>query len=84
MTPDLEQVLAEAAPIIDATVARTGRPRREYEDYLLREPDEGVAWSTAILARMQSLDAGPLAPRRARELSRMIPRRPVSARADAA
>lgn len=81
--PDLQPFLAEAAPLIDATVAKTGRPRQEYVDYLVREPDEGVAWSTALHARLESLAAGPLSPGVARELSRMVPAKP-DGRSDAA
>ncbi|GAA1455242.1 hypothetical protein [Nocardiopsis tropica] len=79
-TPDWGAILALAAPLIDATVARTGRPREEYEAYLTRKPAEGVEWSTAIRVRLDSLAAGPLPDRVAREISQMVPSHSAPAR----
>jgi len=77
-TPDWDAVLALAAPLIDATVAHTGRPREEYIAYLTRQPAPGATWETALRARLDSLAAGPLPARVAREISQMVPSRPAS------
>lgn len=80
--PDLDQVLADAAPLIDARVALTGRPREIYEEYLTHEPRPGQTWEDALYGRMESLKAGPLPPLVAEQLRRQI--RATSRHADAA
>lgn len=58
--PDFDQVIADAAPLIDARVAKTGRPREIYEAYLIRPVRPGQLWEDALYGRLESLAAGPL------------------------
>ncbi len=71
--PDLARVIADAAPLIDARVALTGRPREVYETYLTRPPIPGQTGEDALHARLGSLAAGPLPEKAARELRPMWP-----------
>ena len=71
-TPDLGKVLTEFAPLIDARVARTGRPRREYEDYVTCPPRPGQTWEDALHGRRLSLEAGPLGPLAADRVRRQV------------
>ena len=71
-TPDLDKVLTEFAPLIDARAARTGKPRREYEDYVTRPPRPGQTWEDALHGRRLSLEAGPLGPLAAEQLRRQV------------
>lgn len=57
--PDLNKVIADAAPLIDTRVALTGRPRTVYEHYLTRPPRPGQTWEDALHGRRLSLEAGP-------------------------
>lgn len=72
MTPDLEQVLADAAPLIDARVALTGRDREVYETYLTSAPRPGQSWEDALYGRLSSLAAGPMPAHVAGQLRRMV------------
>lgn len=72
VTPDLEQVLAGAAPLIDARVALTGRDREVYETYLTRAPRPGQSWEDALYGRLSSLAAGPPPAHVVGELRRMV------------
>lgn len=81
-TPDLDAVLEQAALLIDARVALTGRPREVYETYLTRPPRPGQTWEDALYGRMSSLAAGPLPAHVAAELRQMVTA--TTRRADAA
>lgn len=72
-TPNLDQFLSEAAPLIDARVAITGRPREIYEAYLTREPRPGQTWEDALFDRLDSLAAGPAPERMLQQIRRMVP-----------
>lgn len=72
MTPDLDEIIRRAAPLIDARVALTGRDRAEYEHYLTRPTRPGQTWEDALHARLSSLAAGPLPAHVAAELRRMV------------
>lgn len=81
-TPELDRVLAEAAPLVDARVAITGRPREIYEAYLTRPPRPGQTWEDALYGRLSSLAAGPLPALVAEQLRRQV--RSTVRRSDAA
>jgi len=70
--PDFTEVLIAAAPLIDARVALTGRPREVYEAYLTRPLRPGQSWEDAIHGRMESLKAGRLPPEAAESLRRQV------------
>lgn len=82
MTPDPDDALRRAAPLIDDRVALMGRDRARYEAYLTRPPRPGQTWEDALHARLSSLAAGPLPAHVAAELRRMVTA--TTRRADAA
>ena len=71
-TPNFDKVLADAAPLIDARVVLTGRPRRVYETWLTCPPRPGQSWKDAIYGRLESLKAGLLPPLEAERLRRQV------------
>lgn len=74
--PDLARVIADAAPLIDARVALTGRPREVYETYLTRPPIPGQTWEDAIFLRRGVLALGLLPDSAVRQLRPMWPGTP--------